>query len=397
MPEQRRLLFLSPTLAMPGQHGGCVYPHALLTELHRRGIAVDYAWLGTPLNSGRRLMRDPLAADYVSRGWVRDTLKVGPFRVTSTWNGWLGRREPSKHGQTHGGEHPATSGERHFAANLLAGSGVQHVLVDGTLTLGALDSLSPQARSRLHVAVLTHNLISRRTELYRSAGEPLDFLPMTAPEEAALLTRADTIVAIQEREAAAFRKMVPGRRVVTVPMPVSAQPLAEPETGPARCLFVGGYSGHNLAALRALLTTIWPRVRAQLPDAELLIAGTVGRAAEPAPAGVMVLGPVADLRAAYARAHVCLVPLPMGTGLKIKLVEAMGHGRAVVTTPAGAEGFAELEAGLAAVVAEIPDAFADAVARLLSSPQERASVVARQTRWLSRELHPDHVVRLLGC
>ena len=182
--------------------------------------------------------------------------------------------------------------------------------------------------------------------------------------------------------------MLPGKRVVTVPMLSLPQPQpAEAETT-GRCLFVGGYSGHNIEAVRWLLAEIWPSVRKAVPEAELVIAGTVGRAVKNPPPGVRAIGPVENLKNEYAAASLCLVPLPLGTGLKIKLVEAMSYGRAVVTTPAGAEGFSELEAGDVAVVAEGAKAFTDKVVELLRSAQIRAEVAHRQLAWIELSLSP---------
>ena len=387
-----RLLFFSPLLAMPSQHGGCVYPHALLTELHRQGVAIDYAWLAKPLVNGRRWMRDPLGASYVSTGWIRGTARLGSLRVPSTLRGWFGESAPQAGQQENGGEHTATPDEQRFAASVVRKLLPRRVLIDSTPMLTLLDTLSAAERSRLHVSVLTHNLNSRRTDLYRAAGQPLDFLPMTAAEETALLARADTIVAIQEREAEAFRAMLPGKTVVTVPMPAAPQPQPWSAALPGRCLFVGGYSGHNIEAVKWLVSEIWPRVLAAHPAAELAIAGTVGKCLAQIPAGVRVLGPVDELKTEYAKAAICLVPLPLGTGLKIKLVEAMSYGRPVVTTPAGAEGFPDLESGRIAEVADTATHFADALVRLLASPGEQAAIAHRQLTWLTTHLSAPAVV-----
>lgn len=389
---QRRLLFFSPMLAMPSQHGGCVYPHALLTELHRQGVAIDYAWLGKPLVNGRRWMRDPLNASYVSTGWVRGTARLGPLRIPSSLRGWIGEKSAPAGQQENGGEHTATPDEQAFAAAVIRRLKPHRVLIDSTPMLTLLDALTSAERVCLHVSVLTHNLTWRRTELYRTAGQPLDFLPMTPAEETALLARTDTIVAIQDREAEAFRAMLPGKNVVTVPMPFAPQPQPWSAAIPGRCLFVGGYSGHNIEAVKWLVTDIWPRVLAERPDAELIIAGTVGRSLKETHPGVRVLGPVDDLKAEYAMACVCLVPLPLGTGLKIKLVEAMSYGRPVVTTPAGAEGFPELESGKIAIVVNEPAAFAETVLRLMHSEIERAAITDRQLSWVKRSLSAAHVI-----
>jgi glycosyltransferase involved in cell wall biosynthesis len=394
--DNRRLLFFSPLLAMPSQHGGCVYPNAILNSLHRQSFAVDYGWLGAPLSGGRRWMRDPLAASYVTRGWVRNTTRFGSLILPATLGGWLGRRETLSYDpRINGGEHTATSSERSFAAKLVRRLGPRTVLIDSTPMLTLLDDLPTAERARLQVAVLTHNLTYRRTELYRAHGQPLDFLPMTREEETALLNRADIVIAIQEREAEAFRALLSGKQVITVPMPLTTQPQPSEAEIAGRCLFVGGYSGHNIEAVQWLLAEIWPQVHNAIPNAELIIAGTVGRAVKNPPAGVRATGPVENLKNEYAASNICLVPLPLGTGLKIKLVEAMSYGRAVVTTPAGAEGFAELENGQVAVVADGANAFAEKVAELLRSAPQRTAIAQRQLAWIERVLNPNAALAAL--
>lgn len=387
IPSGQTLLFFSHILALPHHHGGCVYPHALLTALHRRGVRIDYAWLAQPLSNVRRLMHDPLTALWIQRGWVRGARRIGRFLVPDSPAGFFAPRGDALNGIATG-EHLATPAEQTFARAVIERTGATSVLVDGTATLTILDALPPALRATLRVGVLTHNVNSRRTELYRAHARVPDFLPMTVAEEIALLERADVVVAIQEREAETFRAFLPGLTVVTAPMPVVARPrVPAPATG--TCLFVGGNAGHNVAALEWLLREVWPRVRAAEPAAALVVAGAVGQSVASPPPGVAIAGAVADLARIYAAADLSLVPLPLGTGLKIKLVEAMGHGHPVVTTPAGAEGFAALEAGQVAVVASAAADFAAAVVRLLRDPDWRETVVRRQLAWLASTLDPD--------
>jgi glycosyltransferase involved in cell wall biosynthesis len=395
-PEKKRVLFISPLLAMPSQHGGCVYPHAILTELHRQGFAIDYAWLGAPLQGGRRWMRDPLNNSYVSSGWVRGTRKVGNFRLPDNVPGWVGRSERLPYDRaSFGGEHRATEAERHFARRVLTRTRADLVIIDSTPMLTLLDDLAPSERARLKVAVLTHNLTFRRAELYRSHGQPLDFLPLTQREETELLSRADVIVAIQEREAAAFRSMLPERSVITVPMPILAQPQPRAAEILGRCLFVGGYSGHNIEAVNWLLREIWPEVLKEVPHAQLTIAGTVGKAVKTDQPSVKVTGPVADLKDVYATTSVCVVPLPLGTGLKIKLVEAMSFGRAVVTTSAGAEGYEDIERGETVAVADQAETFAHKTAELLLSDELRRQRINAQLSALQQFMAPPVALRAL--
>jgi succinoglycan biosynthesis protein ExoO len=106
------------------------------------------------------------------------------------------------------------------------------------------------------------------------------------------------------------------------------------------------------------------------------VAGTVTRNLGALPEGVSGLGVVDDLGPVYAQAGVVISPLRLGSGLKIKLVEAAGHGKAVVATTVTLQGVEE-EMGEAVRVADEPEAFAAEVASLLNDPEARRALGER--------------------
>jgi glycosyltransferase involved in cell wall biosynthesis len=85
---------------------------------------------------------------------------------------------------------------------------------------------------------------------------------------------------------------------------------------------------------------------------------------------VTTTGAVADVRPYLARAAVVAVPLRYGGGTRLKILEALAAGKAVVSTSLGAEGL-ELQDGQHLILADTPQAFADALIRLLTSPEEQ--------------------------
>ncbi len=388
-----RLLFASPLLAMPHQHGGCVYPDAVLTALHTAGMMIDYAWLAWPLRRERVAMRNPLQADYVDRGHIPGTRQLGRWRVRAP-SEWRVRPPKSSNGESSWELLPSAE-EQQFFRELVNRTNHRAVLIDFTTTLAVLDALLPEERAKLTVAVLTHNVIHRRTQLYCERRLPLDFHPLGRAEEAELLRRADVIVAIQEREAEEFRRMVPDRQVIVVPMPVESRHRVASPDSIRRCIFVGGYTGHNLDGLQWFLAEVWPGVLAAYPDAEFDVVGTVGKAVPAGARRVRVHGPLEDLASVYAGASVCLVPLRFGTGLKIKLIEAMAHGRSVIATTAGAEGFPELECGEVIPVTKSAEEMVKEINQLLGNGSLRAAQIARQDMWLKSRFAGSVAVRPL--
>ncbi|MEO1689398.1 MAG: glycosyltransferase, partial [Pseudomonadota bacterium] len=103
---------------------------------------------------------------------------------------------------------------------------------------------------------------------------------------------------------------------------------------------------------------------------------------QPWPAGAEAVGFVDDLDAEHAAAAVALGPLRFGSGVKLKLVEALAHGLPAVATTSGAEGIAPAPPP-ALRVADAPEAFAACVAEALGATDPAGDRLA--ARALARE------------
>ncbi len=206
---------------------------------------------------------------------------------------------------------------------------------------------------------------------------------VTREAEIAMLAKADVVIAIQATEAGFIEAHVPGTRAILAPM--AAHPDAEAKPGdPDRLLFVGSNTAPNVEGLKWLFEEVWPKVLAAWPEARLDIAGTVAWAFPAGgPQGVRFLGLVDDLGALYDQAGVVISPLTFGSGLKIKLIEAMAKGKAIVATSITLQGVeAECEGAVARAddpgkfAAHILELHADSAARFALA--ERALQAARQ-------------------
>ncbi|MBU1879445.1 MAG: glycosyltransferase family 4 protein, partial [Chloroflexi bacterium] len=171
-----------------------------------------------------------------------------------------------------------------------------------------------------------------------------------------------------------------------------------PETRePGLVLFCGAMDrDENADAVLWFYRGSWPRVRATVPAARLVIAGNAPLprvAALAADPSVIVTGYVPDWGTVYARADVCIAPSLVGGGVITKVIDGMAAGRPVVTTSIGNEG---VDAPPGAVcVADQPDAFADAVVRLLRDPAEWSRVAGAGRAFAQRTYRwADNVDRL---
>ena len=121
--------------------------------------------------------------------------------------------------------------------------------------------------------------------------------------------------------------------------------------------------GPNRIAAEWLALHVWPRVHGVLPEAQLLL---LGPSAPPAVVlrqdGVEFMGRVASLAAVLGRARVAVVPIQRGIGTRVKFIESLASGAAVVSTTLGCEGF---EAEGTFVQADGPEPFANACIELL--------------------------------
>ena len=160
-------------------------------------------------------------------------------------------------------------------------------------------------------------------------------------------------------------------RFATVPIAVDVTgvaPISELTSEPG-VLFLGGlHWPPNADALVTFVRDVWPRVRAARPDAMLTAVGRDDHPAadecRAAPA-VTVVGWVPDIDPFVRQSRVLVVPMRAGSGMRVKILEAMARGLPVVSTSVGCEGI-EVEAGRHLLVEDDPARFADAVVRVLA-------------------------------
>lgn len=205
--------------------------------------------------------------------------------------------------------------------------------------------------------------------------------------EYSVCLRANHIVACSDADANAIQSLAANLQTPISVIPngvdtnqfvpsaeVCAKPLAE-----LSLTFVGKMDFRpNIDAMTWFVTDILPRIRAEIPLAHIVIVGQ-----KPAPRinalkhhpGVEVTGWVSDPRPFIADAAVYVVPLRMGSGTRLKVLEAMAMGKAIVSTTRGVEGIA-CTPEHHVVIADTPETFARAVVDLLRDPARR--------RWLGQ-------------
>lgn len=188
----------------------------------------------------------------------------------------------------------------------------------------------------------------------------------------------DVVLAVSEEDVAALRALNFGRQIALVPNGVDLEsyravaPSPELTAAPGpHFVFPGKMDFRpNVDAAAWLATAIFPRIRERLPGARLWLVGREPHESVAALArlpNVMVTGEVPDVRPYLAAAAAVVVPLRLGGGTKLKLLEAAALRRPLVTTPIGAEGYRE-GAGRDYLLAESAEGLASACLRVAGDP-----------------------------
>jgi glycosyltransferase involved in cell wall biosynthesis len=153
------------------------------------------------------------------------------------------------------------------------------------------------------------------------------------------------------------------------------RPRPEVAVDPNTVLYVGAMDWYpNLDAVRFFVRDILPELRCRVPGVRFRIAGRspderLRRQLESV-AGVEFTGTVPDMREEIARATVCVVPLRIGSGTRLKILEAGAMEKAMVSTRVGSEGL-ELVNGEEILLADDPRTFARLTADLLGDEYRR--------------------------
>jgi succinoglycan biosynthesis protein ExoO len=231
--------------------------------------------------------------------------------------------------------------------------------------------LRPEAPSM----VLMHDLFSSRQSQFQAIGFSDSVAALDLQTEVKLLGQADRVIAIQSQEGQVIADVLGKERVLVAPMAVSTVETPHPGHS-GHVLFVGSGTAPNVDAITWFLAGVWPGVRARIPGAVLDVVGNVGNAVPNPPEGVKVHGLVDDLGAFYRAADVVISPLRAGSGLKIKLVEALSFGKAIVASTVTCQGVEDLVRG-SVVIEDEASRQRDAIVELLANEPMRADLARK--------------------
>jgi glycosyltransferase involved in cell wall biosynthesis len=262
---------------------------------------------------------------------------------------------------------------------------VRALVTGGRFDLAHIDSLDlacylPELRGI--PTVCAHHNVESSLLRRRAAAEP-GVRGAYLAHQARLLERCERRwsgglamnVAVSPHDQKELQRLAPDARFIQVPNGVDVEnfrPVRGRETG---IVSVGGINWFpNRDALSFFCDDILPRVRKVSPDVTM---SWIGRAEDDERAhyrgrhGVMLTGYVDDVRTPVHNAACFVVPLRVGGGTRLKILDAWAMGKAIVSTSVGCEGLDAVD-GRNILIRDTPDGFADAVTQVLADPALRS-------------------------
>lgn len=248
-----------------------------------------------------------------------------------------------------------------------------------------------------YIRLLSH-AARQRSLAYRLALNTQAWL--TKRFERKMLRAIGNCVVVSESDGAELARLVPEARffVVRNGADTSLPPLPSPTASTTTALWVGGMNDpFNREGVVHFASSILPRIREQVPEFRWRVVGRdsppILRALANDPsAGVELAGFVPSVREAYEQSAIVVVPLISGGGTKLKVLEAMAMGRAVVTTPVGAEGIGARDT-VEMEIAATDEEFVRRTVGLLRDPARRDRIAAAARKLAEREYAWDVVNR----
>jgi len=201
--------------------------------------------------------------------------------------------------------------------------------------------------------------------------------------EVGICRRFNRVVCMTDQDKAVLSAFVPSTRLRTIPIGVDSdyfRPSTRTLEGSdaPRLLFVGNYRHTpNREAVYHFAKEILPRVQQVFPQAVFCVVGAnthlLDRRTLAETDRVQVVGYVEDIRAYYEEAQVFVAPIQSGNGMRVKLLEALSMGMAVVASPLASSGFSTMDEEYL-LLASNPDEFGAQTLRLLNDPLLRERI-----------------------
>ena len=322
---RRKALILSPTASHPQDYGNRHRVYQTTLHLKQQGYEVHFLlypvepdWRRTVPESARAMRAEWESFTIIPTSKAIQPASAGEYHLIDEW--WDPTIEP------------------------YLGWLFEHDYFDVFVVNYAFLSKAFDFAPRGTVKVLeTHDRFSGRKELLAALKAPLEAFYTTEDQERIALERSDIVVAIKDSEAR-FYETLTQRTVISVPFWSDRKKAAAPAgpqsaEGELRVGFVGALNVVNVANMTRFVEVFAKYRQIHTAPMTIDIAGEVCAQLDATDSGVRLLGRVRSLDDFYDGIDVIVAPMMLSTGLKIKVAEALAHGKAIVSTSNGFDGF----------------------------------------------------------
>jgi polysaccharide biosynthesis protein PslH len=366
-----RILFVALSFPLPANNGHKIRTWSLLRGLAALGHDVDLLAFSR---------RDENDAEHAAALEVCRSLDIVPLAWSSSTATDYVRRASTL-------LTPQPFGVRRFVSGVMRDAIAKHV-DGGTVDAIVCDVFTATNLPPITVPLLLNlenvehvflrRYLGQERSLLKRAYAWLEWWKMRRWEQD-LCARATHVMACSEQDRHYLAPLCQGVPISVVPNTVDTDAFA-PMGGedPLTVIYQGGMDWYpNRDAVEFFAHEILPRLRGRVPGVRFVVAGR-----NPSPdlrrrladiPGVSFTGTVADMRPEIARAAVCVAPLRIGSGTRLKILEAAAMGRPVVATRLGAEGL-EFVPGEEILLADAPEDFAEMLASLLQDEGRRCAI-----------------------
>lgn len=389
-----KILVVAPRVPWPPLDGGRVAINAIALGLRDAGAWIELAALNTAKHgSDAREIPDRRGALAIT-AFPHDT-SMSPFRVAL---GLLSRTR-----SVVASRFRSPTLER-FVRERVSRGDIDVVQIEGPMLsrcVAAARAGSDRVRVAMRSQNAEHEIWRRLAAGARSEASRLAMQRVATQlraHERAANAACDALVAISDDDLDTFRALGFEGPATVIPVGIDTGGCVAAQPGTRGVFFIGSLDYRpNAEGLAWLAEEVMPRVRTLAPSLAVVAAGSNAPAElvkKLEDAGIRMVGQVPDARSFMSASGVMVVPLLSGSGIRVKIAEAMALGVPVVSTSVGAEGLA-LENGREIVIADGADAFARSLVDVECNLDLRVRLADRSREFVLRELDREKLGRRL--
>ncbi len=251
----------------------------------------------------------------------------------------------------------------------------------------------PVGIPKLFIHHQLHFVYTKRFSAARKLSGYSEYLEkMMQLQEEIYLRKFDGVVVFSEDDKCALAGWIEDEKVYVSPFPISSGSGTCDSVVESRFSFVGSEEHFpNRDGLEWLTSEVWPEISKQVPGCTLRVIGPWGEASRSrlSRPSVEFMGFVPDLGDAI-RGSIMLVPLRIGSGIRVKLLDAMSQGVPTVSTSIGSEGIPATD-GVDILIRDDASEFAAAAVELLNDPERRRRLASAARDLVARRYSPEQV------